>query len=614
LYHRTTTSLNNLVREHHWYLAAGLVILMFGLGITSMVHQSAIVDEVAHIPAAYAYDHFGDYRLNPEHPPLIKNLAGLPLQFMQVQFPSNEAGWTTEINGQWDTGWNFLYYIGNNASNILFWARLPILLLAVSFGFLLYWYSRRHWGVGAGLLVLFFYTLSPNILAHARYVTTDVGASVFIFIALITFLRFIRVPSGSNVLLLSLALAAANLAKFNSVLLYPFILAVAVIAAWVGQRRLTELRIYLWGTLGASVLSAIWIYLYYIPNTINMPSDVQINLINGSLTYGFGLKVAGYLTGLAHISLLKPAVQYLLGLTMVLGRVEGGNVTYFNGMVTNGSYHWYFPELFVFKTQVAFLVLMVVTAVAGLALWWRGRHTGHVLLERLKRSIRQNLDLWTLGLFAAFYFAISVAGNLNLGIRHILPVYLPLFVVVAVGTVRVARRLAVSRWRALSAISLTLLVGWYGLSTILAYPSYTSYFNELIGGSANADKYFSDSGVDWGQDLLNLKAYVDQHHITQFALDYFGGADPRYYFCARSYDANGQLVATADGFDCSHSAMTEWHAQNGPYTGQYIAVSETYLENDRYYSALDGTPGYAYLRATTPIAKIGGSIYLFKLY
>lgn len=74
------------------------------------------------------------------------------------------------------------------------------------------------------------------------------------------------------------------------------------------------------------------------------------------------------------------------------------------------------------------------------------------------------------------------------------------------------------------------------------------------------------------------------------------------------------MIATADGYDCSHSGVTMWHSQNGPYTGQYIAVSETFLENDRYYAAKDNEPGYAYLRAKTPIAKIGDSIYLFKLY
>ena len=615
-YHRITPATTTLVRRYNWWIAAAMMTLMFVIGITTMRSESAIVDEVAHIPSAYSYDHFGDYRLNPEHPPLIKNLAGLPLQFLNLKFPSDEPAWTTQVNGQWDTGWNFLYHLGNNAGEILFWARLPILLIGVGFGFLLYAYCKRHFGIAAGLLATFFYTLSPNIIAHMRYVTTDVGASATIFIALVTFVRFVRLPTRGNLVWLSLALALANLVKFNSVLLYPFMLVLALVAAKVnvGHSFRARLKQYVGGTFVASALSVVWIYLYYLPNTWNTTGAEQRALIAGSLTYGPGLQAASVLEWLSHVPGLKPLVQYFLGVVMVVGRVSGGNVTYFNGQVTNGSFHTYFLELFLVKTQVALLILMLLTTVIGLVIWRRGKAGRRVLWARFTTSLRQDYVLWVLGLFATFYFGVSVAGNLNLGIRHILPIYIPIFVVTAVGTVRLWRRLGRSRFKAASTWTLAGLMVWYGLSTILAYPSYTSYFNELIGGGANADEYFSDSGVDWGQDLIHLRSYLGDHHITTFALDYFGGAEVKYYFCNRAYDANGNLIATADGYDCSHSGMVPWHAQNGTYTGQYIAVSETYLENDLYYAKVNQQPGYGYLRSRTPIAKIGNSIYLYKLY
>ena len=615
-YHRIITPLTDFVRQYNWYIATALITLMFGLGFFSMIGQSAIVDEVAHIPAAYSYDHFGDYRLNPEHPPLMKDLAGLPLQFMHLQFPSNEPAWTTDVNGEFNAGWDFIYNLGNNANAVLFWARLPILLVAVGFGFALYSYVKRHWGIATGLLALLFYTLSPNIIAHARYVTTDVGASVTIFIALVTFVRYIRHPDRRNFVLLSLALALANLAKFNSVLLYPFLFLMALIATFVNldHSRIERFKQYVGGFIVASALSLVWIYFYYVPNVMHMPTSVQDRLITGTIKYGPALPLTNFLVAMSHVPLAKPLVQYLLGVTLVFGRVEGGNVTFFNGMITNGSFHGYFPELFVLKTQVALLILMLLTGITGFAWWLHGRPSWRLLRARWAASLRTNLAEWTLGLFAVFYFAVAVNGNLDLGIRHILPVYLPIFVVVAVGTIRLARRLETSKWRVWSAAGLTILVAWYALSTILAYPNYTSYFNEIIGGGGNAGNYFSDSSVDWGQSLLQLKSYVDKNHITTFALDYFGGGDPDYVFCNRSYDINGKLIATAAGYDCSHTGMIPWHSMNGRYTGQYIAVSETYLENDRYYAALGQEPGYTYLRAMKPIAKVGNSIYVFKLY
>jgi hypothetical protein len=221
-----------------------------------------------------------------------------------------------------------------------------------------------------------------------------------------------------------------------------------------------------------------------------------------------------------------------------------------------------------------------------------------------------------IGVFAAMYFAIATAGRLNLGIRHILPVYVPIFVLVAIGAAWLGRRLlSIQGWRLAPAIVLPIMLVWYGGSTLLAFPSYTSYFNELIGGGANAGDYFSDSSVDWGQDLLRLQSYLDNNpQIKTIALDYFGGGYPPYYFCSRIYDSQGIVVPNYSGYDCTNSRYIEWHSQNGRYTGQYIAVSETFLENDRYYAKINNRSGYDYLRQMKPIIRIGNSIYVFKLY
>jgi hypothetical protein len=165
----------------------------------------------------------------------------------------------------------------------------------------------------------------------------------------------------------------------------------------------------------------------------------------------------------------------------------------------------------------------------------------------------------------------------------------------------------------LSAVVLAGMV-WYGASTALAAPYFIPYFNEIAGGSGNAGQYFSDSSVDWGQDLIRLKHYVDAHpEIDKIAIDYFGGGSPDYYFCDRRYNDNGQLITSSVGYDCSKSKYEPWHAQYGEYHGDYIAVSETFLENDRWYAAREGHDGYKYLREREPVAKIGYSIYVYKL-
>jgi 4-amino-4-deoxy-L-arabinose transferase-like glycosyltransferase len=482
----------------------------------------------------------------------------------------------------------------------------------------LYILCRRRWGTGVALLTLFFYSFSPNIIAHSTLVTTDLGASVFLFLGLCGFVRYMEHPTRNNLLLLSLALAAAEVAKFSAILLYPFLGLLTLVGAWLLDKPKTAMerfKTYTGGFIAASFASLAWIWVFYIPHTINMPESVQDRLISGSLV-GPGVQSIGHLLmAMNNLEIFKPLVQYLLGVTMVYARVTGGNVTYFNGQVTVNSFHGYFPELFVFKTQVALLIFMAFALVV-VGKRWPGYKPGE-LWGRFVAHVRTHLMEWTIGSFATFYFAVSVAGNLNLGIRHVLPVYVPLFVLVSVVVVRQCGRMAKakSHWQPWAGAIFVLLLGWYGVSTILAQPNYLSYFNELIGGPANADKYFSDSSVDWGQDLRRLKTYVEKHpEINHIAVDYFGGGVPEYYFCKRKFDPNGHLITSAAGYDCSGSNFEAWHSQYGQYTGQYIAISETFLENDRYYSELNGTPGYGYLRARQPIAKVGYSIYVYKLY
>ncbi len=454
-----TARVERVIRTHHAKVAAGLLGVMLVLGLVSMSGNSAIVDEIAHIPAGYSYLHYGDYRLNPEHPPLMKDLAGLPLQFMHLKFPDNEPAWTTDVNGQWESGWNFIYHLGNNADAILFWARLPILLVAIGFGVFLYWFCWRRWGVAVALLALGFYTLSPNILAHSTLVTTDLGATVFSFLAIVAFGRFMTKPTRAHFLVLSLALAGAQVAKFSSVLLYPLLGLGAVVMVWAAESNWWErTRTYVGGFVGASALSLIWVWIFYIPHTWNMPVAVQDKLIEGSLPSSNVAGVAQFLMGLNDWSVFKPLVQYLLGLAMVFGRVAGGNVTYFNGQITDQSFHGYFPELFVVKTQVALLVLMVMAV--AFVVWRIWTKHKPAVIERFKGHFREHVLEWSLGAFAVFYFLVSVAGNLNLGIRHILPIYLPIFVLVAVTVVKRFRLLARGRLRQIGVGVMAVLGLW----------------------------------------------------------------------------------------------------------------------------------------------------------
>ena len=144
---------------------------MFGLMLGSSWNDSAIFDEVAHISAGYTSLAQKDGRLNPEHPPLLKDLAALPLMFLNLKENITEQPfWTIEsVNDrQWAASNYLLYETGNNADKILFWSRLPMILLTILFGWILFLWVKKRYGVKTGLLTLFFFAVSPTFADNQK--------------------------------------------------------------------------------------------------------------------------------------------------------------------------------------------------------------------------------------------------------------------------------------------------------------------------------------------------------------------------------------------------------------------------------------------------------------
>ncbi len=137
------------------------------------------------------------------------------------------------------------------------------------------------------------------------------------------------------------------------------------------------------------------------------------------------------------------------------------------------------------------------------------------------------------------FFIAACFSTVNIGLRHLMPIF-P-FLLVWVGSL--GSRLQIPSIRSgcrerprpfliikgLQPVLLFLLLGWYSWSAIKIWPHYLAYFNELIGGPKNGYKYLVDSNLDWGQDLINLKKYLDEHKIEEIYLSYFGNSDPACY-------------------------------------------------------------------------------------
>jgi len=207
-------------------LLAGLAVYG-GLAVSSLRTTSAVYDETAHLPAGYTYLTLGDFRMNPEHPPLAKELAALPLLLMDVRMQLQAGAW--RLCREWDFGHRFLYE-WNDADRLLLWGRLPIVALGGALAAAVLLWARRRCGPVAGTVAFFLCVLSPDVLAHGQVVTTDLAVTLFLFLTVVAFQAVTERATPARVLFAGLSAGAAFASKFSG-LPYPDLLAALAVAA-----------------------------------------------------------------------------------------------------------------------------------------------------------------------------------------------------------------------------------------------------------------------------------------------------------------------------------------------------------------------------------------------
>jgi len=578
-----------------------LVILMLILATISQKQESAIMDEVAHIPAGYSYLTQKDMRLNPEHPPLLKDLSAIPLLFIKgIKFPDNLKSWKDEVNSQWDFGFNFLYNSNNDADKIIFTSRLPMLLLLILLGFFIYRWTKELYGKLAALMAVFLFAFSPTFIAHGRYVTTDVGAAFAFFIAAYFFIKWIKNSTEKNLILAGIFFGIAQLIKFSLILLIPYFVILLLIWIYIKWRENKQclFRLLIVNCLSLIVIliiGYILVYPVYFFHTSNYPIQKQISDTN-FISSQFPFKpIHKALMWMVEKPILRPYAQYFLGLFMVFQRATGGNTTFFLGDVTNKGWKSYFPIVYTIKEPLA---LHVLTIIALLFLAWGGKKE---IWKRLFKSfpdfLKRNFTEIAMLIFLAVYWGASITSNLNIGVRHILPTFPFVYILIAGQIKRIFNHIHNKKVFVVCGSALGFLLFWYALSSLSIFPNYLTYFNELVGGAKNGYIYVTDSNLDWGQDLKKLAKWVDEQNIQKIKVDYFGGATVNYYL--------------KDKYE-------EWHAEYDPQKakGSWLAVSATFLQQNRALPTKGfekRTDYYLWLNQYQPITVIGNSIFVYYI-
>ncbi|MEU5995592.1 glycosyltransferase family 39 protein [Spirillospora sp. NPDC047418] len=520
-----------LLRNRRWPLAAVVAALLAQMAfamLTTAVAQSPTIDEPVYIGTGVTYLRDHDLRYNPEHPPLGKILIGAGAVLGGARLDASFAG------TQLDVGPHLLYASGNDAQRVLLAARLPVIVLTLLFGLVVFAFARDLAGPAGGVAALALYAFSPDVIAHGSLATLDVPTAGFLLTSVWFAWRARRRPR-LYVPLTGLALGAALATKMSALPAVPVLLALVAVSCRSSRRSRGARRpvaAALLPAVGAGVLAAgvVWAAYLAVDPRLRWATPAGVPAIGGAR----GLLV----------DLLPFPRPFRDGVRVQFGFEDLTWTSFLFGDTYRGSRWYYLPAALLVKTPLGMLALWAAGAAAMAA------------LPRLRPAAPYVLAP------AAVLLAVAMTGARDLGVRY--AIFLPMFLAVAAaGTVLV-------RWR-WARIVVGTLVLFVAVSSLRAFPYYLPYSNEAFGGPSKTHLYLHDSNVDWGQDLGRLADRLrDRYPGERVWLAYKGSGVPSYY----GIRAADPLTVPPDRVRGLLVVSDSWIAKDDPRLTPLIASSE----------------------------------------
>ncbi|MGO9916845.1 MAG: ArnT family glycosyltransferase [Isosphaeraceae bacterium] len=671
--HETPSAVHRRPRIATALAVLALLVLHYGLAARSLILENPTVDEVLHLPAGVSYWQKGTFRLYHHNPPLVKLVAALPVVMAKpvvkpLYFTDN---WRSADPSQVNFGHEFAALNADRYFELFRLARLMMPLFSILGGLTVFAWSRRLYGAWGGLLSLSLWVFCPNILAHARLVTSDLGATAIGVAATYLFWRFLQERTWKWGFLAGIVLGLAQLTKFSMLVLYavwPFLWLMRLLLAiprgrWprhIGHGVIAAVAI-----VGCSVLTIDAGYLFegvgiplgrfefgsraltrpVTPGT-RRPHNVRNILFD--LTWQFRVnRFRGtwldrlpaplpehYILGFDEQKIETEGIPERFGAAWAREKSEPGSIArelagpesfyekslgyrvYLNGELRDGGWWYYYFLALAYKVPEGTWLLVVLSS---------------ILLVGVRRSRIDWFNEVALLIVPVVILAvISFLTDINLGLRYVLPI--APYVFIATGkVVPWIEGLAVP-WRRLMRGVAACSLGSTVAATAWIHPHYLTYFNLVSGGPDRVPARLIDSNLDWGQDLVGLRDWCEKTIPGQpLGLVYFGQINPS-ILAQRGEAFNWFLPPPLPG--TFEAMLRPSPALIGParrLTPGYYAVSATALYGLpwRYYdpAPLDKAPqawspawnvkeknGFGYFRRFQPIGPpIGHSIYIYHL-
>jgi hypothetical protein len=603
-----------------WSVASALLVGFVLAGLDLARRKSATWDETGHLTAGYSYWVNGDHRVTTNNGILAQKLAAAPLRLMpdRPRFP-DAVGQAALQGNPIELGRRFLFGMGNDARALLFRGRAMIVFLAVGLGLGVLLWSRSLFGDPGALVSLALFVLSPLLLAHSALVTTDLASALTLLAATAAWWRVLQRVSPGRIAWFGFALGILILTKYS-------FLVFAAVAGLLGLARLLRSEPLPFRGSGSSPRADTGLR--------GRCGVLLVSGVAGSLVawivvwgaYGFRFGITGFsfdweglgpdtvtyrLTALLRALHLfpEPFIYDLAGLRY-LGVGRG---TFLHGDYSMEGFRLFFPIAFLIKSTPGFLVL----AALGLAAIYSSRD-GRTLAWK------------TLPLVAlvTVYLAASVASTLNLGIRHLLPIYPPLCILTGAAV------LWKSRQRALHWLGLGVALPAAAISAVRAHPDELAYTNFLGGGTAQGWRWLVGSSYDWGGELPEVARATGPNPALSNQppnyLLYSGTADPAAYGI-NAIQLDGYFRPTEDFtrtlrggtyYVCASNLQTGTPQAFGPWT---VSFEKRYQELRQRPTGAPTDPDFierhgllvarlcSFLRLRTPDGQVAQAVLVFRL-
>ena len=492
-------------RKRWIWAGVAFLLLVQAAQMAFVVHRESLTfDEGDHSFAGYMMWHTGDYGLNPEHPPLVKLLATIPALGRNLWVPPLQ-GRQFKAEAYLD-GRDWLARNDGASQHLLFEMRMAAGLLALALGLVVFFAAREWFGETAALIALVVLVFEPNIAGHSALVTTDAGVTLFFLASIYAFYRYVKQPSAIRLGVAGVVAGLLLATKHSGILFAPML---AVLILWEiltsqrGQRGRTALR--LAGAFAAIVLIGVAVlWAFYGFRYAARPPGLKFPTV---AEYAEPLSHfdQSVMSGFARLHLLPES--YLIGLIDVKRMAQFYPTFVLGHQLAHGVW-WYFPLVILIKSTLGMLALVLLSCFA-------------IATGRLRKP----REIAFIGIPWVVYLGVAMMSGMNIGARHILPLYALAAILVGGGVAALAAHSR--RWAWICGG----LIAAHIVSALVAFPNYIPYANEAWGGPKNVHNLLSDANADWAQQLYQVKAWQDRHPGEECWFAYFAWSeiDPATY-------------------------------------------------------------------------------------